>query len=549
MRLISGVLLVTMILMQPALADIVSGGAIQALIPASSSIYGISPVVGMARDGRCMVVSSSAQLVGGSAFNAWIFDRLGQQMGPTINITFPAGQTAYNFDVCASSAGFMFVYDATPTSTSGNNREVFYRQYSYAGQLLSSGQVNTLTNYDESRPGCTALPGGGYAVVWVRRPLTTGTSQGIYVRRYNAAGVATDTTEVRVDATAGNYGAQDAPVIAAWPTGQLVAVWHDGTPNGLPGQSSPDNYGQAIVARFLSATLQPSSAGNLVINSFTANDQFDPRVATDDRSTCVIGWCGETTAAQVDGYCRRFTSAGQLVDFADTLLTPTNNASQFLTTVGMTSNGEAVAAWLDSTGTPGQPAPRNGFARISQQGTLIESGLVEAGGTAAETQSIPKLGVDEYGNFLCAWPVGIFVTSTQYALRVRRFARTCITAGGPNLPLGGSISLILSLPSDANRPYLMACSAGTGPLPVDTRMLRLDWDLLLNLSAFQGGAGVFLGFSGFLGAGGYSPMPAVLVPNLPALSGLTLHFAVVTGLATAPSGVNTISDTLSLPVL
>ncbi|MSR74921.1 MAG: hypothetical protein EXS14_05570 [Planctomycetes bacterium] len=533
----------------PLFADVVSAGAVQVLLPVNGSIYGITSVVATARDGRSMVVSSGALLVGGTTFNAFFFDRFGQQVATPFVISFPAGQSAYSFDIGVSSSGFMLVYDATPNAAAGNNREVFFRQYSFTGQLLASGQANTLTTLDESRPSCTGLATGGYAITWVRRPLfTPGASQGIYLRRFDGMGMAVDTTEVRVDAVVGNFGAQDAPVISAWPAGQMVVVWLDGPSNGSLGQSSPDNFGQAIVARFLSSTLQPASAINLVVNSITANDQFDPRVDADDRNTCIIGWCGETTPAQVDGYSRRFNSSGLVLDATDTLLTPTNTTSQYLTSVGMSSNGEGTAVWMDGLSTPGQPAPRNSFARLSQQGTLIESNFVEAGGTVNETHSIPKIGVDEYGNILCAYSVSLFTTTSQPTLRVRRLARTCITPGSATLPLGGSLSLILSLPSDANRPYVLAASAGQGPLPVDTRLLRLNWDLILNLSVFQGGGGVFYNFIDILGPGGYSSMPAVIVPNLPSLVGLNITFAVATGLTTAPSGVNTFSDNLVLQI-
>ena len=551
MRSISSFVAVVFVLSAaPLFADIVSAGAVQVLLPASSSIYGVASVVATARDGRSMVVASSALITGGYSFSAFFFDRFGQQVAAPQVIAFPAGQAAYNFDVAASSSGFMMVYDATPSAAAGTNREVYYRMYSFTGQLLANGQANTITSLDESRPGCAPLAGGGFALVWVRQWLIPGSpSQGIYLRRYSNTGAAVDAMEVRVDATTNSFGAQDAPVVSAWPTGQLVVVWHDGTPDGLPGQTSPDNFGQAIVARFLSNTLQPTSVNNLVVNSITANDQFDPRVAADDRNTCLIGWCGETTAAQVDGYCRRFSSTGLVLTPTDLLLTPTNTSSQFLTSVGISSNGEGVAVWMDGTNTPGQPAPRNSYARLTQQGALIESNFVEAGGTANEIHSLPKIGADEYGNILCAYTVAVFATTNQPTLRLRRLARTCITPGAATLPIGGSMSLILSLPSDANQPYLLACSAGQGPLPLDTRLLRLDWDLILNLSVFQGGAGIFYNFTGFLGVTGFSSDPAVIVPNMPSLAGLNLHFAAVTGVMAAPSGVNTVTDTLSMTLL
>jgi hypothetical protein len=61
---------------------------------------------------------------------------------------------------------------------------------------------------------------------------------------------------------------------------------------------------------------------------------------------------------------------------------------------------------------------------------------------------------------------------------------------------------------------------------------------------------VFFNFAGVLSSAGTTNLPGILVPNLPSLSGLTLHLAFVTGGGfSLPSGINTISDSVTLTVL
>ena len=117
-----------------------------------------------------------------------------------------------------------------------------------------------------------------------------------------------------------------------------------------------------------------------------------------------------------------------------------------------------------------------------------------------------------------------------------------------NLTPGASFSILLDSPSDGNAPYVLACSAGLGPTPIDTRTLRLDLDILFDLSVFQGGAGIFNNFLGTLGANGTTSAPSVVVPTLPQLSGVTLYFAFATGRTGTPNGINTISDTASITI-
>ncbi|NRA98135.1 MAG: hypothetical protein HRU14_18225 [Planctomycetes bacterium] len=74
-------------------------------------------------------------------------------------------------------------------------------------------------------------------------------------------------------------------------------------------------------------------------------------------------------------------------------------------------------------------------------------------------------------------------------------------------------------------------------------------DPLLDYVVNQGGgvAGpIFFGFVGTLDAAGQSSSPAIIIPNVPALSGQTVWFAFSTGLTGAPNGVNTISHNASV---
>ncbi len=155
--------------------------------------------------------------------------------------------------------------------------------------------------------------------------------------------------------------------------------------------------------------------------------------------------------------------------------------------------------------------------------------------------SYPPAIVDPYST-----PVGWNVYSSG-AIRVRlTYVETVITLSGSTSP-GGTVDLDLASFPDPNRPYQAASSLGTGPIPIDTRMLHLSVDDLLVISVNGYLPSIFLNYTGKLDAGGKAKAQ-IKIPNDPVLKGVKIHSAFITLDPAAPSGVSNISNTVTLTI-
>ena len=109
------------------------------------------------------------------------------------------------------------------------------------------------------------------------------------------------------------------------------------------------------------------------------------------------------------------------------------------------------------------------------------------------------------------------------------------------------MALVLTAANDANRPYQVGSSLGTGPIPIDNRQLDLSPDDLLVVSVSGLWSWIFSGYQGLLDGQGQGGA-AINIPNLAALVGVRLHTAFLTIDPTAPSGIRSISNTFSFSV-
>lgn len=545
------ILIILGILLHPLYADGVTGGTTATLLPITPGNLDVRPVIATAPQGQS-ILSYVAYTATGTTLNVVFYNASGAIIsGPAAVPGTPANLGSVS--VAASRHGYMLVYDGAQTG--GANRNIFYIIYSLAGAQLASGQANVLTSFDNTRPRCVANNQGDFAIAWIQRSFPNST--GVMVRRFNVSGAAIDPGEVRADNPAQSFSRMDACDVGYWPSGKLIVVWHDGEFNAAPSASnSPDGFGQAILGRWFDSNLQPLTA-NVVMNNTTANDQFEPLVRTDERNRCIVGWCGDFTANLVDAWCRAFDDAGNALDAQDLNLTPTNTASdQLLMGVAGTSSGEWVLTWMDAVSSVGQPAPRVSYARLSQQRTVIQSAFIQPGGLSTEGQFFPRVGSDEYGNFIVAYQFqeGTSLGSTSAAgLQTRRYKRNMISMSTTQPTLGAGVSILLDSPSDGGNIYLLGMAAGAGPTPIDSRTLKLTNDILLQFVIGPGlvnNNGVFFNFAGTLSAAGTTNLPGLIVPNVPSLVGTTLHVAFVTGGGfSLPSGINTISDSATITIM
>ncbi|MEA3040610.1 MAG: hypothetical protein QOC65_99 [Sphingomonadales bacterium] len=337
------------------------------------------------------------------------------------------------------------------------------------GFVTNEEQVNTTTTGNQRAPAMTALPGGGYVTVWAS-DTGDGSGKAILAQIYDANGVKVGGEFVVNTTTAGDQDFPDVVSVQAEsgaPAAGFFVVWQsqegagtvirgrrfneDGTPalkfaNGLgttsddfliPGSEggykpvagtisagsnrlaivweapSGDGDGTAILmARY---RVQFSLSGPEVVNSTTAGDQHDPRIANDANSgTMGIVWeSQEPTGDVIRGraaFPQGFTSA-------DFVLSEGVGQDESLPNVTRLSDGSFMAIWNSGTNIEGRR-----FGAFFPGGPL---------GSSVVLNSTPGGVVDR--SDLTALPNGEFIVSyftydgddgSSYSIRAERFSTT-----------------------------------------------------------------------------------------------------------------------------
>ena len=129
---------------------------------------------------------------------------------------------------------------------------------------------------------------------------------------------------------------------------------------------------------------------------------------------------------------------------------------------------------------------------------------------------------------------------------VAKVSFTSLTGTGAGRP-GASIQWDLTATDCAGLRYQLGSSLGTGPIRIDTRTIDLSADNLLAVSVAGLWPAVFSGYQGIVDGNGQA-QAAIHVPNLPALIGTPVHTAFVTLDPAAPSGIRSISNTVSFVI-
>ena len=149
--------------------------------------------------------------------------------------------------------------------------------------------------------------------------------------------------------------------------------------------------------------------------------------------------------------------------------------------------------------------------------------------------------------------VGAFKADPGTPARVDAGQATVFSVATTNLSgsgspkIGGTITLDLTAPGDGSLPYQVGSSLGTGPIPIDTRLLHLGMDALLVVTVQGLLPTVFSRYSGLLD-GAAQATAAIRTPNAPALVGVRIHSAFVTVKSKAPSNLRSSGNTFSFDI-
>ncbi|MBN2193422.1 MAG: SBBP repeat-containing protein [Polyangiaceae bacterium] len=120
-----------------------------------------------------------------------------------------------------------------------------------------------------------------------------------------------------------------------------------------------------------------------------------------------------------------------------------------------------------------------------------------------------------------------------------------VASGRPGI--GAKVNLELTASDSTGLTYLVGSSLGTGPIPIDQRQIELSPDNLLVASVGGYLPSVFRGYMGVIAATG-TATATIQIPNAPALVGVRIYSAFVTLKPSAPSGVQSISNTVDFTI-
>jgi hypothetical protein len=185
----------------------------------------------------------------------------------------------------AVTGNFVVVWQSA-ASQDGNGVGVFMRRYNAAGIPLTAGdqQVNQVFVFDQQGPNIGMSSSGEFVVTWTSDEQD-GSSSGVYARSYNSVGAAVG-GEFLVNTT--TAGAQNNPAVALNVDGDFVVVWQtvdDGAVTGVFGQ----RYDQGGA---------PFS-GEFIVNPTILGLQEEPDVAIRGLDEIVAVW-SEGDAAFTD---------------------------------------------------------------------------------------------------------------------------------------------------------------------------------------------------------------------------------------------------------
>ena len=313
------------------------------------------PEIAVTGTGEYVVTWESAPQ-DGSDFGVYAqrFAADGTKIGPELQVNTYTTGTQWDPSVAVDGAGNFVV--AWHGDGGNPSFDVFARRFDASGSPLGDQfQVNTFTTDYQGNTSVASAADGGFLVVW-ESDTQDQSDGGVYGQVYNAAGMplggeirindttAADQNDVRVAAVSDGFavtwesflqdgseesailrfldstgapasgeivvnshtpGDQEDVALAVSAEGHLAVVWES---------DAQDGFGEGVYGQVLDANGSPIGP-ELQLNTYTTQDQDDPRVAPDGTGGFVAVWSSED---QVDGvsydlFGQRFDAAGQLV--------------------------------------------------------------------------------------------------------------------------------------------------------------------------------------------------------------------------------------------
>ncbi|MFK0087404.1 type I secretion C-terminal target domain-containing protein, partial [Pseudomonas sp. NPDC090755] len=258
----------------------------------------------------------------------------GSAGGETLVNTVTAGSQSSPSVTALADGGYVVCWMSF--GQEGSNWVSYMQRYDASGVAVG-GEVRVNNTTDgQMDPVISALNDGGYVVIWTANDQ--GGGRDVYGQRYDAGGAAVG-GEVRVNST--TVDSQFSPVIGALSDGGYVVSWisygQDGGRHGIYAQRY-DASGAAV-------------GGEVQVNTFTANDQFNPSVAGLADGGYVVSWGSYDQDGSGEGvYAQRYDASGAAVGGEVRVNTVTANNQSSPSVTGL-ADGGYVVSWLSNSPT------------------------------------------------------------------------------------------------------------------------------------------------------------------------------------------------------
>jgi len=281
--------------------------------------------------------------------------------------------------------GFVIVWASY--GQDGSSDGVFAQRYAADGTLIGGEfQVNTYATLRQAEPTVAALADGGFVVIWTSTGQD-GSGYGVFAQRYAADG-----TPIGGEFQVNTYTSSDQylPTVAGLPDGGFIVIWQsigqDGSDSGVYAQLYDPNGSRV--------------GGEFQVNTYTASSQFEPAVAALADGGFVISW----TSLGQDGssygvYAQRYDASGATAGGEFQVNTYTASY-QFEPAVAALADGGFVVSW-SSHGPDGSSFGI--FAqRYAADGTPIGGGFQVNTYTSSD-QAQPTVAALPDGGFVISW--------------------------------------------------------------------------------------------------------------------------------------------------
>lgn len=258
------------------------------------------PSVATRADGRFVAVWRSGSNFGLKQVRARIFLPNGIALGPDFLVNnVPVNEASTSFQTfpqvaMAANGTFLVVWDALAgPGTDSSNSSIQARLFNADGTPAAPQiELNQTTEGTQARPEVSAVPGGGFLVVWqsLRSSGSDRSGWSVQARRVSSTGVAQG-AEVQVNSFTSS--SQRYPAVASGAGGVSLVVWES---DGSSGNDSDDESIQAQAIAVDGSLIGPE----FQVNQIIAGEQLRPRVAAGPAGDFVVVWQSQSSGGNDD---------------------------------------------------------------------------------------------------------------------------------------------------------------------------------------------------------------------------------------------------------